>query len=226
MNLYYYDLHVHTSNVSPCAHVKAEEVVRLYAQAGYKGIVITDHYSEKYFRKLGPLSWKEKVAKYLEGYYRAKETGKELGVDVLLGVEIKLNNSPNDYLIYGVSETFLIDYPALFELDLEQLSRLLKDNGMLLYQAHPFRNHMDRVNPGLLYGIEVFNGNPRHNSRNYLALAYAQAHGLRMVSGSDFHQVVDLATGGVVVTERLAGNRDLVRVLADDHTAKLIGDWS
>ena len=51
MNLYYYDLHVHTSNVSPCAHVKAEEVVRLYAQAGYKGIVITDHYSEKYFRK-------------------------------------------------------------------------------------------------------------------------------------------------------------------------------
>lgn len=49
MTLYHYDLHVHTSNVSPCAHVQAEEVVRLYAQAGYTGIVITDHYYDRFF---------------------------------------------------------------------------------------------------------------------------------------------------------------------------------
>ena len=56
MNLYYYDLHVHTSNISPCGHVDAEEVARLYAQAGYTGIVVTNHYWESYFRALSPLS--------------------------------------------------------------------------------------------------------------------------------------------------------------------------
>lgn len=44
MKLYKYDLHVHTSSVSPCAHVAAEEVVKLYQQAGYQGVVITDHF--------------------------------------------------------------------------------------------------------------------------------------------------------------------------------------
>lgn len=222
MNMYYYDLHIHTSNVSPCAHVEAEEVVRLYAEAGYTGIVITDHYYDRFFERLEPLSWPDKVARYLEGYQRARKTGEILGVDVLLGAEIKLNNSLNDYLVYGMTEEFLLEYPALYELNLEQLSSLLRGHGMLLYQAHPFRNYMARVDPALLDGIEVFNGNPRHNSRNHLAAAYARAHGLGMVSGSDFHQVMDLATGGIAVPEKLAGSHDLVRILADGLIYRLI----
>lgn len=131
-------------------------------------------------------------------------------------------NSRNDYLIYGLDENFLFGCPALYNLGLAELHQLLKAHGMLLYQAHPFRNYMERVPPGLLDGIEVFNGNPRHNSRNHLALAYAKAYGLGMVSGSDFHQVVDLATGGAALAERVTDPLGLVRALAGHHI-ELIG---
>ena len=46
MAIYKYDIHTHTSEVSPCGKVEAEKVVELYKEAGYTGIVITDHYYE------------------------------------------------------------------------------------------------------------------------------------------------------------------------------------
>lgn len=36
--MYRYDLHVHTSEVSPCAHLNVKEMVRRYEAAGYQGI--------------------------------------------------------------------------------------------------------------------------------------------------------------------------------------------
>ena len=40
MSYYRYDTHVHTCEVSPCGKVPAEEMVRLYREAGYQGIII------------------------------------------------------------------------------------------------------------------------------------------------------------------------------------------
>lgn len=99
MKLYKYDLHVHTSSVSPCAHVAAEEVVKLYQQAGYQGVVITDHFCEQFFESLPASSWRDKVRQYLAGYLAAREAGEKLGVDVLLGIEIRLAGSANEYLV-------------------------------------------------------------------------------------------------------------------------------
>lgn len=53
---YRYDLHVHTSEVSACGSIPAKEVVRLYHQAGYDGLVITDHYADYFFQKMPNLS--------------------------------------------------------------------------------------------------------------------------------------------------------------------------
>lgn len=36
-------------------------------------------------------------------------------------------------------------------------------------QAHPFRNGLKIVDPKHLDGIETYNGNPRHDSRNEIA---------------------------------------------------------
>jgi histidinol phosphatase-like PHP family hydrolase len=65
--LYKYDLHVHTSETSHCGKVSASEMVDLYIREGYSGIVVTDHYSEGFFRKLGTLSWNEKVDSGIRG---------------------------------------------------------------------------------------------------------------------------------------------------------------
>ena len=48
------------------------------------------------------------------------------------------------------------------------------------------------ADPECLHGIEIFNGNPRHDSHNDLARALAEQAGLPGTAGSDFHQVQDL----------------------------------
>ena len=42
---YKYEMHCHTGPVSQCGRVKPKEIMRLYREAGYSGIVLTDHYS-------------------------------------------------------------------------------------------------------------------------------------------------------------------------------------
>ena len=43
-NLMLLDTHVHTCQVSPCGKVPAKEMIELYKEAGYGGVIITDHY--------------------------------------------------------------------------------------------------------------------------------------------------------------------------------------
>jgi len=57
---------------------------------------------------------------------------------------------------------------------------------------------MEPTSSKLLDGLEVYNGNPRHDSQNKKALNYAKNHKLKMISGSDFHEYEDLAQGGIV----------------------------
>ena len=40
------EMHTHTSETSPCAHINAKDVLKLYKEAGYDTVVITDHYSK------------------------------------------------------------------------------------------------------------------------------------------------------------------------------------
>ena len=46
MNLY--DLHVHTSEVSPCGHLNVQEMVSRYEEKGYSGIWLTNHFHREF----------------------------------------------------------------------------------------------------------------------------------------------------------------------------------
>ena len=81
---------------------------------------------------------------------------------------------------------------------------------------------MTQAPPELLDGIEVFNGNPRHNSRNELALEYAEKNGLLKLSGSDFHQRQDLARGGILVPEEISNPLQLVDSMKNGKITGLI----
>ena len=35
------EMHTHTSETSPCAHINAKDVLKLYKEAGYDTVVIT-----------------------------------------------------------------------------------------------------------------------------------------------------------------------------------------
>lgn len=230
MGTYRYDLHVHTREASGCGRVPARRVAELYHGIGYAGIVITDHYTKDFFSGLlRRRSWEERIERFLSGYRAAADRGRELGLRVFLGLELRFAHEPNDYLVYGVDEGFLKAHPELADLDLERFHELAAGEGFLVYQAHPFRPEVRPADPRFLDGVEVYNGNPRHDSRDHLALEFARAHGLRMISGSDFHQPEDLGRGGIEVEGEIATGEELVEVLRHRRIKGLIGPgrgWS
>jgi predicted metal-dependent phosphoesterase TrpH len=215
--LYKIDTHVHTSEVSKCGKVDAQTAVRSYIAHGYSGIVITDHFYETYFESFGEMSWEEKINIYLQGY--KKSCNEAAGKDFVIysGMEIRFPENENDYLVFGLDENFLFEHPYLYKLGLEKFNRLAHDNGLLIYQAHPFRNRMVPADPYLLDGMEVLNGNPRHDSRDNLADEYASRFDLKKLSGSDFHQTDDIARGGIVVSELPRSNSGLVALLRENR---------
>ena len=223
MKTYRYDLHVHTKETSGCGRVPARRVVDLYREIGYDGIVITDHYLQDFFSGLGRRPWSEKVQRFLAGYRAAAERGREVGLRVFFGLELRFADDPLDYLVYGVDEDFLLAHPELLAADLAKLRALAKARGFLVYQAHPFRPGSSPAAPELLDGVEVYNGNPRHDSRNHLALEFARLHGLGMISGSDFHQPDDLGRGGIEVEEEILRSEELVEVLRRQNFHALLG---
>ncbi len=218
---YKYETHLHTKEASPCGKVPAADAVKLYKDAGYTGIVVTDHYYSRGFNSFPSVSWNEKIDLYLSGYKIACVEGKKHGIDVFLGMEIKFDSDPNDYLVYGFSEEFLRQHERIYELDLKSLRKLINGTGIIIIQAHPYRKGLTPADPSHLDGIEVFNGNPRHDSNNHLALQYAIDNGLRQLSGSDFHQICDMARGGIVLSERITDDNFAARI-ANNKVFELI----
>jgi predicted metal-dependent phosphoesterase TrpH len=227
MSSFRVDLHVHTRETSFCGRTKGQMVAVLYKKAGYDGIVITDHYNKGYFRRFPKwMPWEKKIDHFLRGYRSAYAEGEKIGLKVFFGIELKFNKSPREYLVYGIDAAFLKDYPELYKLGLEKFRRLVDSLApkykILIFQAHPFRPGITPADPALLDGVEVYNGNPRQNSHNDLAFSFAKKHNLKMISGSDFHRLPDLARGGVVFRQAIKEPGDLLTALATGEHYQLI----
>jgi histidinol phosphatase-like PHP family hydrolase len=215
--MFKYETHLHTDETSPCGRVPAAEAVRIYKEAGYTGIVVTDHYFHGFFERLLFKNWEKKIDLYLTGYRNAVDEGARAGLDVHLGMEIQFNENQNDYLVYGFDEQFLRTEQKLYKLGLEGFRKLTAGSGIVIVQAHPFRPRMVPARPSLIDGVEIYNGNPRHDSSNHLALEYARENGLKMLSGSDFHQVQDAARGGIIVDKRIKPGSFARMLIESDH---------
>lgn len=208
-----FEIHCHTSEVSACAWVDAASVARIHKNAGFEGICITDHYHEEFHKRYEGLKTNEIIDKYLMGYRLAYSEGKRIGLKVFLGLEIKFPGSPNDYLVYGITEDMLYENPYMFKMELADFSSMARLNGLLLIQAHPFRENMIRVNPQLLDGIETINGNIRHNSNNYISEKYAIENNLLKMGGSDFHRECDINLAAMEFLTGINNSNDLIQAI-------------
>ena len=205
------ELHAHTSEVSPCGHVTAPEVAERFIAEGYSSLVITNHYCDYVIDTLKG-SWQEKMDYYVYPYHLMKEYAGDR-LNVILGCELRFEESINDYLIYGITEEFLRANPDLHKMSLRTFADLAHENGILVVQAHPFRNGMTVVNPALLDGMETFNGTPSYDGRNSVADAWAQQYGLIRTSGSDFHNPDQRGYGGILTSAAIRTGEELVSVL-------------
>lgn len=202
------DLHVHTKEVSPCGLVSATDIVDNYIKKGFAGIVITDHFNKYFFEK------GKTIDDFLLGYKIAKNEGRKKGIKVYLGMELKLNEGENEYLLYGIDEEFLRNNPNLYEYSLEETIDIIHNYGGIIIQAHPFRNQIcfprNEVD-----GYEVFNGHFSHRNYNEKALSFAIDTGKIQTSGSDTHWIYDTANGGIEL-DKLPDETELVKCLSSN----------
>lgn len=184
------ELHIHTSEVSGCAKITAEEVTQIFKNNGYDLIVITNHFCRGTFWRyyeLG-LSWKDTVDEYLSAYRKAKALGDTIGIKVLFGIEITFDESPNDYLVYGITENFLYEHPELYSMSTAEFSQLARNEGFFFAQAHPHRNENNIKpidDPSLLDGCEAYNFADNDIPESYM---WAKENCLIIIGGQDYHR--------------------------------------
>ena len=221
--MYRLELHAHSSEVSTCAHADAETVIRRYRAAGYHGLVSTNHINGGTYRDMEEWPWEKKAEHFIAGY-RALQKAAGEDFDVLLGCEINLTGSVNDYLVFGVTEDWLrgLGDPRGWKLD--ELSGRVRSAGLLLVQAHPFRYGSVIMRDELLDGVEIFNGNAWHDSHNYMAALWAQKRHLIATSGSDSHNADSLINGGILTERRIRDNQALLHTLRTGNFTLLGGE--
>ena len=210
------DLHVHTKEISLCGHVPVEKVLRLYREHGYDAVVITNH-----FNRDTANHWRNHGVGDFAGFYfdhidAAKQLGRRIGITVLGGCELRFDENVNDYLTYGLARETVRDCDRIFALGAVKFGEWARAHGVLFYQAHPFRNGMTITDPAALFGIEVKNGHPRHESRNDIAEAWAKRHDLHAIAGSDCHQECDVGITGIITPAAVRSEADLADVLRAD----------
>lgn len=218
---YLYETHMHTTESSFCSITKAKEHVRIYKDHGYTGIIITDHLKTNNFKKssfkhLKPLrTWEEKVRFLIEGYKNAKKEGDKIGLDVFLGWEFYAGGS--EFLTYGLDEEFLLKYKDLDKLSIEEYSRIVRENGGYLAQAHPYRakrGMMIPVDPKLIDGIEIYNASRRYKeNENIKAILFAKEHNLAVQAGTDAHHPELKVYSGIKMEQRAESIFDIINAI-------------
>ena len=220
---YLYETHMHTSQVSGCAIKSAEEQVATYKNRGFTGIIITDHFINGFSNCPKHLSWEDKMRFVVSGYEAAKIAGDAYDLDVFLGWEFTINGA--DFLTYGLDLDFLLAFPGLDELDIEEYSDIVRGSGGYLAQAHPYRNeyyisHPYPVEPHLIDGVEVYNSMDTKES-NSKAFKFALENNLPMQAGTDSHGRGYRKFNGIALEKRAESIFDIIDAIMAKE-AKLI----
>ena len=212
------ELHCHSCTVSACADITPAEIVEKYLADGYTTVVLADHLSPSTFsgkRYEGGENWQKKIDYYMEGVRALRKAAKGK-LHILQGCEIRIEHSPSDFLVYGMTEEFMRQNPDLLQIHkVKELCARLHEAGFLVFQAHPFRDNMTITAPDHLDGIEVYNAHARHNSRNDIAEMWAERYHLLPISGSDVHHGYDLPGGGILTDEPIESIEQLMQILRE-----------
>ncbi len=208
--MYKFELHLHTEETSYCGHVPGAEQARRLKALGYDGFCVTDHLHEGYMSEVS--DWQQAVDYHMQGYRAAREEGERLGLKVIFGVEFRFPADERDYLAFGVTEEWLRSHPFPFRCTRQEFFDRYH-NDFLIIQAHPFR-YYDECFPDCVHGIEICNCNPRHQSDNDKALAFAEQHsGLLRLCGSDVHRDGDEGLSAVFFENLPNDSKELEREL-------------
>ena len=214
---YLYETHMHTCQASACGRSPGRDYIQKYIDAGYAGIIITDHFYRGNCRVDRSLPWREFVNEFCSGYEDARNEGERRGLNVFFGWEE--NYDGDEYLIYGLDKAWMLAHPDMPTWTRKQQYEIIRAAGGCVVQAHPFRarsyNHTIYLSHALCDAVEIFNAanEPRWNS---LAARYAEIIGLPVTAGSDNHcadTMLPEKLAGVIVEKPLGDIADYVSAI-------------
>ncbi len=208
--------HCHILGGSGCAHASMQDLIDDMKSAGFDGAVITNHYCARYYYEYSGDTHKQKMDYYFSLIDNAVKLGEENCFKVFYGAEVRAN-MPNDlfaeYILYGYDRKLFYDEKPLFTYTQEQLFALCEENGIFMYQAHPFRNRGVCGNPKYMRGAEYFNGHFNHINNNDLARKFCEENSLIKMSGTDYHDKFQPVLGGIIVPDTVTDNRSLTECI-------------
>ena len=85
--MFKYEMHLHTSGCSKCAHSTIEEMIIALKEKGYTGAVITNHFYRGNTAVDRKLPWEDFVSAYEKDFLVGKALGEKLDFDVIFGIE-------------------------------------------------------------------------------------------------------------------------------------------
>lgn len=226
-----YETHMHTSEGSACGKSGGAQMARAYAEAGYTGVIVTDHFFYGNTAVDRTLPWKEWVEHFCLGYEHMKAEGDKLGLQVFFGWESGYHGP--EFLVYGLDKEWLLTHPEIRDATVEEQYRLVHEGGGMISQAHPYREasyisevllypeYVDAVegvnaaHAGRLSGFKA--GHPEYNVR---AIAYAQKYHLPMTAGSDQHST-QMLYGGMVFPRKLENIYDFAQAVMAEEVLQM-----
>lgn len=219
------DLHVHTRECSGCATLYAKEMLAQLKEAGLDAVMISNHYGKPH------QEWRNKNVStetpdvyFVRGWEIAKAEAEKIGLKVFFGAEFHPWDSNNDFLVFGMEPSDVLDYENHYKMNIREFVEHAHSKGWLVYQAHPFRTHM-RIEPvGLLDGIEAINANPRHDSRNDIAQAWAKKYNLKTIACSDSHEEGDSGLAYIETERNIETMDDLLDMLRTEDYKLVRGE--
>ena len=206
------DLHAHSSGISKCCRIPAEQVIAEARAVGIDGLVLTNHYQKNY---VSDGDYAAFARRYIAEYEYA--AGLVAGTDFRLffGIEVTMEKHPGVHLlIYGVDTDFLTANPTLFDCTQKELYHLVREAGGILVQAHPMRREDRLLDTEYLDGIEI-SCHPLYEGTHIDELTPIAARaGMILTAGGDFHADTHRARCGVYLDEGITTVKQLADHLA------------
>lgn len=207
------ETHCHTSEGSKCGKLTAREQVMQYKNAGYDGIIITDHFVNGNSAVDRTLSWEEQMKQQFSGYQNASVEGEKIGLKVFEGIEFAYKGT--EFIVLGLGFEWFLKHPETKDMTPEEFLPLFREEGAAVIHAHPFREAPYileyRLYPDLVDAVEGFNlqNQPEWNKK---AMDYAEKYCLPVTSGSDCHRLMEFGAG-IDLEQPVSSIQELVRVI-------------
>ncbi len=210
------ELHCHTSEGSGCSSESTADTIERYIKLGYTTAAVTNHFSDDDGRKF-------EYHAFVDHIFDVTELAKKCAagrLNIISGIELRLNENNNDYLVYGVTRELMHSVErGFFNVDVSDAHDFFRKNGCVFIQAHPMRWGITTTHPDDVDGYEIINTHYAWDSHNEVATLWAKTvkpDGI-MTAGTDHHDLENVPSACIVTDFPITTDELLVRTLLEKN---------